>query len=310
MTLTFQKATKKRAKARIAIDGPSGSGKTWTALEAATVLAEGGKIAVIDTERGSASLYSDYFAFDVLELTTFSPQLYVEAIEAAELGGYAVVVIDSLSHAWEGEGGALEMVDHAVAKSQSKNTYFAWRDVTPIHRQLVDAMLQSPCHVVATMRSKTEYVIESNDKGKQTPRKVGMAPIQRAGMEYEFTLVGDMDLDHRISISKSRCTAMADAVETKPGAKFWGRFLAWLNDGGEAPAPAQDKPAPQSVTPAANGKHSPDLAAYRAKYDILMHTALDLGVEAESLPVNATADEIVARAQVLKAQISAASEPA
>lgn len=307
MTLTFQKATKKRAKARIAIDGPSGSGKTWTALEAATVLAEGGKIAVIDTERGSASLYSDYFAFDVLELTTFSPQLYVEAIEAAELGGYAVVVIDSLSHAWEGEGGALEMVDHAAAKSQSKNTYFAWRDVTPIHRQLVDAMLQSPCHIVATMRSKTEYVIESNDKGKQTPRKVGMAPIQRAGMEYEFTLVGDMDLDHRISISKSRCTAMADAVETKPGAKFWGRFLAWLNDGGDAPV--QDKPIPQPIQKT-NGKPAPSIADLRARYEQRMDIAAQLGVDADPLPEDATAEEIMSAGMALKARIDAASEPA
>jgi len=233
----FTKATRKRAKARVAIDGPSGSGKTWTALEAATALADGGKIAGIDTEHGSMSLYSDDFNFDVFELKTFSPQNYIDAIEAAEKAGYAVIVIDSLSHAWEGEGGALEMVDNIAAKSQSKNSYFAWRDVTPVHRRLVDAMLQSPCHIIATMRSKTEYVIETTSNGKQVPRKIGMAPIQRAGMEYEFTIVGDMDLDHKIVISKSRCKTLADKVEMKPGQKFWGILHDWLNSGTAAPAP-------------------------------------------------------------------------
>jgi len=227
----FQKAKKSKIKARIAIDGPSGSGKTFTALIAATSLAQGGKIAVIDTERGSASLYSDRFTFDVLELDKFSPATYTEAIGAAEKAGYSVIVIDSLSHAWEGEGGALEMVDDAAARSNSKNTYLAWRNVTPIHRRMVDTILQSTCHIVATMRSKTEYILETNSRGQTVPRKVGMAPIQRAGMEYEFTVVGNMDLDHRIVISKSRFEPLQDAVETKPTAAFFQPFVDWLNEG-------------------------------------------------------------------------------
>lgn len=238
----FVKAEKKQAKLRLAIDGPSGSGKTYTALVAATALARGGKIAVIDTERGSASLYADQFDFDVAELNTFNPKNYIDIIEAAEQAGYAVVVIDSLSHAWEGEGGALDMVDAATARSQSKNSYFAWRDVTPLHRKLVDAMLQSKCHIIATMRSKTEYVIEEVERGgkkTQVPRKVGTAPIQRAGMEYEFTIVGDMDLDHRLVISKSRMATLADAVVVKPDLKWFGQIVEWLNSG----APAAEKPA-------------------------------------------------------------------
>jgi hypothetical protein len=234
--MQFTKATKKRAKARIALDGPSGSGKTFSALTAASVLAQGGKIAVIDTERGSASLYADKFEFDVLELDTFSPLTYIEAIQAAEQADYAVIVIDSLSHAWEGEGGALEMVDDAARRSKSNNTYFAWRDVTPVQRRMVDAMLQSPAHIIATMRSKTEYVIDTVN-GKQTPRKVGMAPIQRAGMEYEFTIVGELDIDHNLMITKSRCELMADRVENKPSAKFWEPFAKWLNSGEAYVAP-------------------------------------------------------------------------
>ncbi len=247
MDFKFAKATRKRSRARVAIDGPSGSGKTYTSLIAAKVLADGGRIAVIDTERGSASLYSDKFDFDVLELDTFSPMLYTQAIEAAEAAGYAVIVIDSLSHAWEGEGGALDLVDKAATRMQG-NGFAAWKDVTPMHRKMVDAILQCKAHVIVTMRSKMDYIQEKDDRGKTVIRKVGMAPIQRQGMEYEFTLVADMDVDHRISVSKSRCDVMTDAVTAKPDAKFWQPFHAWLNSGdAEQPAhtPTFTKPAPR-----------------------------------------------------------------
>lgn len=250
MQLTFTKATKAKVKARVAIDGPSGAGKTYSALILATVLANGGKIAVIDTERGSASLYSDKFDFDVLELDTFSPALYTQAITAAEEAGYQVIVIDSLSHAWEGEGGALDQVDQKATQIKG-NSYVAWKDVTPMHRRMVDAMLQSKAHIVVTMRSKMEYVQEKNEKGNTVIRKVGMAPIQRQGMEYEFTIVADMDVDHHISISKSRCEEMADKVALKPGGDFWKTFTVWLNTGEEKkPTPQQVKaPAPQPANP-------------------------------------------------------------
>ena len=245
----FKKATKKQVKARIAIAGPSGSGKTYTGLVAATALAQGGQIAVIDTERGSASLYSDYFDFDVLELEPpFSPQVYKQAIKAAENAGYGVILIDSLSHAWEGEGGALDLADEATARQRTPNSYTAWREVTPLHREMVDAMLQSKAHIVATMRSKTEYAIE-NTNGKTNIRKVGMAPIQRAGMEYEFTVVGDMDVDNKIVISKSRFAPLQGKVQAKPDVNFFKPFVDWLNSGDadvEAPKPTQ-KQAPKQA---------------------------------------------------------------
>jgi len=256
MQFKFEKATKKKLKARLAIDGPSGSGKTYTALVAATALAQGGRIAVIDTEHGSASLYSDKFTFDVLELNPpFSPEVYKAALKAAEEAGYEVVVIDSLSHAWEGEGGALDMADAATHRQASKNSYTAWREVTPIHRAMVEAILQSQAHIVATMRSKMEYVQEKDARDKTIIRKVGMAPIQRAGMEYEFTLVGDMDLDHRIVISKSRCDALADAVQLKPDQKFFQTFVDWLNseESGKEQKPVvkevADEPKPVAPEP-------------------------------------------------------------
>jgi hypothetical protein len=230
----FQKATRKQAKARIAIDGPAGSGKTYTSLVAATVLANGGKIAVIDTERGSASLYADEFDFDVLELQTYNPKSYISAINEAEEAGYAVIVIDSLSHAWEGEGGILDMHDAATKRQNTQNSYTAWKDVTPIHREFVDRMLQSKCHIIATMRAKMEYSQEKDGNGKTVIRKIGLAPVQRAGTEYEFTVVCDMDVDHSLAVSKSRCKPLADKVVSHPDKKFFAILNDWLNSGEEA----------------------------------------------------------------------------
>ena len=234
---SFTKATKHQSKLRLAIIGPAGSGKTYSALGIAVALASGGKVAVIDTERGSASLYADLFPFDVLTLDSFSPLAYVEAIEEAEKGLYNVIVIDSLSHAWASKNGALEMVDKEASRSQSKNSYTAWRNVTPVHNRMVDAIIGSKAHMICTMRSKMEYVMDKDERGKTTIRKVGLQPIQREGLDYEFTIAGDVNQEHNYIISKSRCPAFADAVIEKPGAEFAKKLLAWLNKGAkESPA--------------------------------------------------------------------------
>ena len=243
--MAFQKATKAQSKARVALLGPSGSGKTYSALALAKGL--GGRVAVIDTERGSASKYADEFEFDVCELASFGPQAYIEAIREAEAAGYDVLVIDSLSHAWMGKGGVLELHDAAVKRSRSGNSFDAWREVTPQHNGLVDALVQSRCHVIATMRTKTEYVIEEDERGKKVPRKVGMAPVQRDGLEYEFDVVGDLNQGHEWVISKSRCKALADQIITKPGAETAAVLRAWLSDGApvpEAPAAPEDPASP------------------------------------------------------------------
>lgn len=233
----FKKATRKQSKLRLALIGPSGSGKTMSALLIASAL--GKRVAVIDSERGSASLYAgEAGEFDVLELEDFSPQRYVDAIKAAEREGYDVIVVDSLSHAWMGKGGALEMVDQAAKRSTSKNSFDAWRSVTPAHNALVDAMVQSKAHIIATVRSKTEYVLEENERGKKVPRKVGMAPIQRDGLEYEFTLVGEMDQEHNLVVSKTRCHLVDGAVINKPGAQLAETLKVWLDGGEELPVGA------------------------------------------------------------------------
>jgi hypothetical protein len=242
--VSFTKATRKQIKLRMAIDGPSGGGKTYTALRLAFLLAgPDGKVAVIDTERKSASKYlgesPDGFPwnFDVLELEKFHPQRYIEGIDAAEEGGYDVLVIDSLSHAWEGEGGVLDIHNEATKRQRVENSFTAWRDVTPIHRSLVERMLQSHLHLIVTMRSKMEYVITTDDKGKQAIQKLGLAPVQRAGMEYEFDVVLDMTEKHDGIVSKTRCSAIADMVISKPGTALATPIKEWLALGVEEPKP-------------------------------------------------------------------------
>ena len=235
MAIQFKRAVKSQAKARIGLIGPSGSGKTYTALLLAQAMGE--RIAVIDTEHGSASKYADEFTFDTLELTDFHPQNYIDGIKAAGQARYDVIIIDSLSHAWAGSGGALELADKGALK-YSGNRFAAWRDLTPLHNQLIEAMLSSPAHVIATMRSKMEYIQTQDSKGKTIIRKVGMAPIQRDGMEYEFDIVGDLDIDHNLIISKTRCRALDGVVINKPGKELAETVKAWLSDG----EPLPDKP--------------------------------------------------------------------
>lgn len=244
--MNFAPASRKQSKLRMTIDGPAGSGKSYTAQRFAHILAKGGKVAVIDTERGSASKYVGEapdgitWAFDVVNLTSFSPERYTELIEYAGRAGYPVLVIDSLSHAWEGVGGALELKDKA-SSSVKNNDYVAWRTITPMHNRMVDAILQSPCHVITTMRSRMEYVQDINEFGKVTGiRKIGMSPIQRPGMEYEFDIVADMDWSHIMTVSKSRCSAVDGMKVEKPGQAFINKVLTWLESSTTAPEP----PAP------------------------------------------------------------------
>lgn len=240
MTIVIKKAVKHESKLRLALIAPSGAGKTYTSLVLSQALAQDKRVAVIDTERGSASKYADLFDFDVVELDSFSPKVYVEALRELGAIGYGVIIIDSLSHAWMGKDGALEMVDKARARSGSQNSFTAWRDVTPEHNALIDAILASPAHVIATMRAKTEYVLESvteNGRTKQVPRKVGLAPFQRDGMEYEFDVVADMDQDNTLVVTKSRCPAISSEVIKKPGRELGETLIKWLS-GAPAPVPA------------------------------------------------------------------------
>ena len=265
----FKKAIKKEAKLRLAIAGPSGSGKTYTSLAIARSL--GGRVAVVDTEHGSASKYADIFEFDVLEMAApFHPDRFIQALREAAAGGYSVIVLDSISHAWNGQGGLLELVEEAQKRMKSPNSYVAWKDVTPIQNRFVEAIVSAPIHVLATMRSKQEYVQAQDERtGRPVVRKVGMAPIQRDGFEYEFDVFLDMDINNNAIVSKSRCSALAGRVFAKPGADIAQILLDWLRGepdaapaaphNGHAAPPAFGQSAPPNISVDAAFQSAPDI---------------------------------------------------
>lgn len=202
---------------------------TYSALAIAADL--GLRIAVIDTEHGSSEKYAGDFEFDVLRLDTFDPRSYIDAIAAAEAERYDVVIVDSLSHEWMGRGGALELVEKARERSRSGNSFAAWKDVTPLHNALIDAIVRCKCHLIATMRAKTEYVLQTNQFGKQEPVRVGLGAVQRDGMEFEFDITGLMTPEHKLIVQKTRCPALDGQVIDRPGKNVAEILKAWLSDG-------------------------------------------------------------------------------
>jgi len=241
--MAFQKAERKKARLRLALCGPSGSGKTYSAILIAQGL--GGKIAMIDTENGSGDLYAELGEYYTEQIRApYEPAKYIAAIHEAEAAGFSVIIIDSLSHAWAGEGGLLDQHDKVAKASKSGNTYTAWREITPLHNRLVDAILQSPCHIISCMRTKTAYeIVEEN--GKKAPKKIGMAPVQRDGMEYEFTCVLDLSIDGHIATSSKDRTGIFDGKYSTPTIKTGMSLAEWLDRGVETipePKPAQQPP--------------------------------------------------------------------
>ena len=226
--MEFRKAERRKAKLRLGITGPAGSGKTYGALLVAFGL--GGKIAMIDTENGSGDLYSALGDYDIGSLSApYTVQKYLQAIHDAENSGYNVLIIDSLSHAWNGEGGLLDMQGR-IADQSRMNSFAAWRQVTPLHNKLVETMLSSPCHIIATMRSKTDYVQVENERGRTEIRKVGLAPVQREGMDYEFGTVFDLSADHTVTVSKDR-TSLFDGEVFRLSQETGHKLKEWLDSG-------------------------------------------------------------------------------
>ncbi|NVZ45105.1 ATP-binding protein [Pseudomonas tolaasii] len=253
----FKKAERKQAKLRLALAGPSGSGKTYSALLLAQGL--GGRIAVLDTEHGSASLYADLVDFDAMELhAPYSPERYIEVIVAAELAGYDTLIIDSYSHEWTGSGGCLEQNETVAHQKFRGNTWAAWNETTPRHRKLTDKILTSSMHIICTMRSKTETV---QGEGKKI-LKLGMKSEQRDGTDYEFTVVLDLTHDgHTATASKDR-TKLFDQPELI-SADTGARLLAWLNSG----LNPEDRAKEQLVDAIADIASAPDMASLESAYN-------------------------------------------
>lgn len=244
----FKKAERKKAKLRLALSGTSGSGKTYGALQIAKGI--GGKVAVLDTERGSASLYADMMDFDVVELgPPYEPERFIEVMDAAAKAGYDILIIDSITHEWKGQGGMLEIVDNIARAKFRGNSYAAWNEGDKRHRRFVDAMLHSPLHVIVTMRSKAVYV-EGERNGKKTIEKQGAAPEQRDGIEYEFTAVLDLTVDGNLAAkSKDRTMLFNDPFRIS---EETGRKLReWLESGTEdnPPRSAPKQQAAQKAEP-------------------------------------------------------------
>jgi len=243
--MAFTKATRKRVKLKLAIMGASGSGKTFSALRLATGL--GGRIAVIDTENSSASLYADKFAFDTVDIhPPFDDSKFIEAIQDAVSSGYEVLIIDSASHCWKGILDWKSKLD-----SRGGNSYMNWNEAGRKFDSVIDAILQSPIHVICCLRSKQDYVLEMNEKGKQVPRKVGLAPVMRDGIDYEFSTAFDVEMDHTAKTSKDRSGLFHDSIFTIT--EDTGKLLLeWVNSG--APPAVADPPtvagsAPQITRP-------------------------------------------------------------
>jgi hypothetical protein len=198
--MKIQKATRRQTKINVLLSGPSGSGKTYSALLLASGLAPFDKVALIDTERGSGELYCHLGEYNVVHLDPpYSPQRYIEAINLCVKSGIECIIVDSISHEWDGLGGILNMKDH----STEKNEFARWSKLTPLHNMFIDAITGCEVHVICTSRAKQDYVLKDVN-GKSVPKKVGMRSITRDGFDYEMLLCFDLDLQHYAISTKDR----------------------------------------------------------------------------------------------------------
>lgn len=222
--MNLQQASRKRVKIKCALQGPSSSGKTKSALYIAYGLCgDWSKIAVIDTENRSSELYSDVGQFQVLHLTPpFSPERYTEAVNTCIQAGVSVIIIDSLTHEWEY---ILEAHGNMLG-----NSFTNWAKFTPRHNAFVNTVLQADVHIIGTIRTKQDYVL-SQKNGKYIPEKVGLKGVQRDGIDYEFTLVFDLDISLHAKASKDRTQLFFNQAPFIPSIETGKKILQWCNEG-------------------------------------------------------------------------------
>lgn len=236
--MAFKKATRRKGKLRMGLVGGPGTGKTWTALTFATALAgPTGSIAVIDTEHGSASKYASeepgdgLFNFDAEEPSEFDPRDLLRLISEAAKENYSVLIIDSFSHYWSGRKGMLEQAQGGGNHSN----FNKWKDLTPIERRIVDALLTYPGDVIVCMRAKTDYLVD-NSSGKPKPQKIGIKPDQRVDIEFEFDIVAYMKsdgVDVEMTVEKTRCSDWRGAIITNPNAESLEPVKQWMSRGAD-----------------------------------------------------------------------------
>ncbi|MFD6180113.1 AAA family ATPase [Streptomyces goshikiensis] len=254
----FRPATKNGHKARLSIQGPSGSGKTWTGLQAAAGFAEGRRFAVIDTERGAAALYVDDIdaEFDTLPMHRYDPRDLIKALAAAAQAGYPAVMVDSLSHYWKGADGTLDQVDKFAKAKFGGNTFAGWGPAGDLQNDMIEALMAYPGHVVATMRASVKWVLVD-----KAPVNMGMKAEQRKGIEFEFGVAAEMNVDNQLRFIKARCPAFRGLELDRPdGARDIAKpYLDWLRAG------AKEIDSSTWVDAASSAAATPDslLALYR-----------------------------------------------
>ncbi len=236
MTNNFKKATKKQAKLRLALFGVSGAGKTYSALRLATGLTgEKGKIAVIDTENKTACKYSNKFDFDVCECEM--PSINNIMLLLKEAAEYDVLIIDSLTHAWDE---LIEEVNRIAKTKFGGNSWSAWSEGTPKQRLFIKALMSFKGHLIVTMRSETSWEIQENDKGKKVPVRIGTAPKQGKNIEYEFDMLMRLNSDHSAYILKDRTGKYQDECISLINEDLGVELKDWLNEGEPLPDPNAD----------------------------------------------------------------------
>lgn len=227
----LRQASRQKAKIRLGLSAVSGGGKTYSALLIAKGLSKGdfSKVAIIDTENGSADLYSHLGNYNVFTLKApFSPERYVEAINICQNSGMEVIIVDSITHEWDGVGGVL-----SIADSMTGNSYTNWGKITPRHNAFIQAILQSNCHMITTVRRKQDYEMTTNSQGKLVPQKVGLKEVTREGFEYELTLNLELDTKHNASCSKDRTGLFAGKPDFVPTEETGKLLLDWCESGSE-----------------------------------------------------------------------------
>jgi hypothetical protein len=302
MAVQIRKARRSATKLRLLLTGPSGSGKTYGSLLVAKGLGAKRPI-VIDTEQGSSDLYDRLLPFDVIDLQPpFTPEAYIEAIDAAEKAGADVIVIDSISHEWNGKGGCLELVDELARAKYRGNTWSAWSELTPRHRAFIDRMLRSSAHIIATGRSKTETA-QVEEGGRKKVVKLGMKLESRDGAEYEFTTVLDIVHDGHFAVASKDRTGLFGG-DPKPITATTGvAFAEWLAGAESAPAaevkakPANDGIVAKAVIAIAKATTREELELVRSRVDARLQDGSINNDEAEAVlrQVDEKESELIAK---------------
>jgi len=285
----FIKAQRKHAKLRLGLTGVSGSGKTFSALCIARgLVGEEGKIALVDTEAGSGELYGEQFNYDYARIIPpFHPNKYIDAISGAEDAGYDIIILDSISHEWRGTGGLLEMKDRV--DSSNKNPFSGWKEVNPIHNAFVDKMLQCSMHLIATLRTKIKYEINQVDGGKLQVKRVGLEPVQREDLEYEFTTNFLLDGETHIATTIKDRTSLFDGLQFVPSKETGEILREWLESGAD----------PAKISKASKERLLTDLMGRDESYDGLIQWYTDRQSEISML-MPSDREEVISQLKILK----------